>query len=258
MIVPAFSLFFAQILSVFSTPDKEKMLEDGHRYSMFFLALGAAEAVFAFIQTVAFALVAEKMTERMRSLVFRNVMRMDGKYFDDPLHAPGKIVTRLATDAPNVKAAVDSRLGSLFSEIVSDVCGLTIALYFGWQMAIPVIIFFLSIDHRLFPGDHRVLIGWSRSVVEDEIRHRKNETSREGTGRKWKSMRRGRRFSNYFHQIALEAIENIRTVQALTLQGKIHQQFCEHLDGPFKTNRRKATLQVPFYFFIWVFRDHVF
>ena len=65
-------------------------------------------------------------------------MRMDGKYHDQAIHAPGKIVTRLATDAPNVKSAVDSRLGSLLGEIVSNTCGLILAFYFGWQMAIPV------------------------------------------------------------------------------------------------------------------------
>ena len=31
-------------------------------------------------------------------------------------------------------------------------------------------------------------------------------------------------------QIALEAIENIRTVQALTLQKRLYYHFCHHLD----------------------------
>ncbi|VDK59072.1 unnamed protein product [Cylicostephanus goldi] len=44
-------------------------------------------------------------------------------------------------------------------------------------------------------------------------------------------------------KIAMEAIENIRTVQALTLEHRLHHQFCRHLDGPHKTNRRKAVMQ---------------
>ncbi|VDK57835.1 unnamed protein product [Cylicostephanus goldi] len=44
-------------------------------------------------------------------------------------------------------------------------------------------------------------------------------------------------------KIAMEAIENIRTVQALTLEHRLHYQFCRHLDGPHKTNRRRAVMQ---------------
>ncbi|KIH44636.1 hypothetical protein ANCDUO_25338, partial [Ancylostoma duodenale] len=44
-------------------------------------------------------------------------------------------------------------------------------------------------------------------------------------------------------KIAMEAIENIRTVQALTLEHRLHVQFCRHLDGPHKTSRRRAVMQ---------------
>ena len=45
-------------------------------------------------------------------------------------------------------------------------------------------------------------------------------------------------------KIAMEAIENIRTVQALTLQQKIHNKFCKHLEVPIRTGREKAIVLV--------------
>ena len=71
---------------------------------------------------------------------------MDIAYFDMPHHSSGKISTRLATDAPNVKSvnqkikknkklnffkALDYRLGGVFQSFVSIVCGVGIAFYYG-------------------------------------------------------------------------------------------------------------------------------
>lgn len=42
---------------------------------------------------------------------------------------------------------------------------------------------------------------------------------------------------------AMEAIENIRTVQALTLQTKLYNQFCSYLDAPHAGNVTKALLR---------------
>lgn len=39
---------------------------------------------------------------RVRS--FRNILLQEAAYFDQPEHTPGKLITRLASDAPNVKA----------------------------------------------------------------------------------------------------------------------------------------------------------
>ncbi|KHJ92102.1 putative photosystem I protein PsaO [Oesophagostomum dentatum] len=180
-VFPAFSLFFSNIIEVFSKqPGDPTLKSDGHFWALMFLLLGGVEAVTMMVQCFFFGMSAERLTMRLRSKVFHNVMRMDATYFDMPRHSPGKITTRLATDAPNVKSAIDFRFGSVFNSVVSVCCGIGIAFYFGWQMALL---------------------------------------------------------------IAMEAIENIRTVQALTLEHRLHHQFCRHLDGPHKTSRRRAVMQ---------------
>jgi ABC-type multidrug transport system fused ATPase/permease subunit len=55
-------------------------------------------------QATLFGVSGENITMRMRLDVFKNVLRQDVAFFDDPKHSTGKICTRLATDAPNVKA----------------------------------------------------------------------------------------------------------------------------------------------------------
>jgi ABC-type multidrug transport system fused ATPase/permease subunit len=92
----------------------------------------------------------ENLTMRMRMSVFTNMMRQDASFFDDPLHSTGKICTRLATDAPNVKQvrrhagvhsvrdaqATSFRVAGGISAVLSMVLGIGIGVYYGWKLAL--------------------------------------------------------------------------------------------------------------------------
>ena len=85
--------------------DPAELKRQGHLWALMFLALGVAEFITMLGQAFLFGVAAERLTMRLRSKAFRNVMRMDIAYFDQPAHSSGIISTRLATDAPNVKSA---------------------------------------------------------------------------------------------------------------------------------------------------------
>ncbi|KHJ80221.1 hypothetical protein OESDEN_20108 [Oesophagostomum dentatum] len=103
-----------------------------------FLLLGGVEAFTMMVQCFFFGMSAERLTVRLRSKVSHNIMRMDATYCDMTRHSPRKITTRVATDAPKVKSAIDFRFGYVFNSVVSICCGIGIAFYFGWQMALLV------------------------------------------------------------------------------------------------------------------------
>ncbi|KHN76604.1 Multidrug resistance protein pgp-1, partial [Toxocara canis] len=111
--------------------------------------------------------------------------------------------------------AIDYRLGSVLSAVVSVGCGIGIAFYFGWQMALLTV--------AIFP-----LAGVGQAFHLKFIEGRYNKDAKE--------MASGGR-------VAIEAIENIRTVQALTLERKLHGKFCEFLERPHKNSRKKAVAQ---------------
>lgn len=50
-------------------------------------------------------------------------------------HSPGKLSARLATDAPNIKAAIDQRLGDVVQAFSAIITGLIIAFSYGPEMA---------------------------------------------------------------------------------------------------------------------------
>ena len=45
-------------------------------------------------------------------------------------------------------------------------------------------------------------------------------------------------------KVAVEAIENIRTVQFLTREKRFYDDFCGHLEEPFKAAMKEAQIQV--------------
>ena len=137
-VFPAFSLVFTQILNVFAGTDLHKMRKDGHFWALMYLVLGGVMAFSILFQTVFFGTAAERLTSRVRRLLFRNILRQDVSYFDEPNHSSGKLCTRLASDCPNVKSAIDYRLGSVFSAFVSVGAGIVIAFCFCWEMALLV------------------------------------------------------------------------------------------------------------------------
>ncbi|CAL2047788.1 unnamed protein product [Caenorhabditis brenneri] len=214
-VMPAFSLFFSQIINVFSNPDKEQMKKDGHFWALMFLVLAAIQGTSMLFQCALFGVAAEGLTMRVRSKVYRNVLRQDATYFDMPKHSPGRITTRLATDAPNIKSAIDYRLGSIFNAIASICGGLGIAFYYGWQMAFLVMAIFpfMAVGQAL-------VIKYHGGTATSDAKEMENSG-----------------------KTAMEAIENIRTVQALTLQTKLYNIFCSHLDAPHSSHVSKAIIR---------------
>uniref|UniRef100_A0A0N5C259 ABC-type xenobiotic transporter n=1 Tax=Strongyloides papillosus TaxID=174720 RepID=A0A0N5C259_STREA len=219
VIMPIFSQVFSQIMKVFSLVDREEMRKQGHFYAMMFLALGIFQGVTLCVSAFFFGLSSEKLTARLRSLLFKNIIGREIAYFDDEKHSTGRLTTRLATDVPNIKNALDYRLGQVISAIVSFGAGIGIAFYYGWQLALLLL--------AIFP-----LAGITQGLHFKYINGRLDNDNRgnEEAGR-----------------VAMEAIENIRTVQALTLEKKMYQMFCDFLEYPHKTAKRKAIIQAFIY-----------
>ncbi|KAI6239003.1 Multidrug resistance protein pgp-3 [Aphelenchoides fujianensis] len=164
-----------------------------------FCGLGLFAGITTFFSGLLFGWSGEQMTQRLRSEVFRNLLRQDGAYFDDLRHATGKLTARLSSDAPNVQAAVDQRLAEVLQGLVALSAGIAIAFYFGWSMA-PIGVataVFIVVLQLLLTGHLKRRAAKDVEIAEEAAR------------------------------VASESISYVRTVQSLTLQKHLFDRFCE-------------------------------
>ncbi|KAI1723768.1 ABC transporter transmembrane region domain-containing protein [Ditylenchus destructor] len=215
IVYPTFAVLFTKMLRIFSLTNVEEMRHQGHMWSLLFLALGSSQAILLFSECVIFGSCAERLTMRLRSKLFRNIMRMDITYFDSPRHATGKLTTRLATDTPNVKSAIDFRLAAVFSAAVAFCGGIALAFYYCWQLALIVI--------WIFP-----LAGLGQMFHVGHLRGRALKD-------KWAYEQAGK--------LMLESMDNIRTVHALSAERKFMDKFGECLDNAHKRSTKSSFSQ---------------
>uniref|UniRef100_A0A915NPN1 ABC transmembrane type-1 domain-containing protein n=1 Tax=Meloidogyne floridensis TaxID=298350 RepID=A0A915NPN1_9BILA len=165
--------------------------------SIAFLLLGFWGAITTFGSGTLLGIVGERLTQRLRLDVFRNILSQDGYFFDNERHYSGKLCQRLATDAPNVQAAIDQRLAEVLQGIVSVMTGVIVAFYFGWNVA-PIGLTTAAI-----------LVVAQTSVT--------NYLKRRGM--------RDMLLAEDASRIATESIEYVRTVQALNRQRTVYERF---------------------------------
>ncbi|KAI6235217.1 P-glycoprotein-9 [Aphelenchoides besseyi] len=226
-VFPVFSISFSNILElrsklcVFAGTDPVEKRKQGHNWALVFLLLGVIHGSAMFLHAILFGVSSERLTMRLRAALYRHFFSQNIGYFDATVHSTGRLCTRLASDAPNVKAAIDYRLGSVFAAVVSIVFGVFLAFYYNYKMAILVILIFPlgSVGHyfhaRFFRGKSK----------EDA-----NELEESG-------------------RTAIEAIDQIRTVQSLTLEERFYNRFAKHLEKPYQTYRIRARYQALSYGF---------
>ncbi|KAF1748489.1 hypothetical protein GCK72_024956 [Caenorhabditis remanei] len=204
--LPALALIFGWVFEGFTfVPYGGRMM---HRMAMAviaFASVGVGVWISQVISSVLFAVVSENLSMRFRVQSFRNLLYQDASYFDNPAHAPGKLITRLASDAPNIKAVVDARMLQVIYALAAIIGNIVIAFIYCWQIGIlgTSLIILLAF----------VMIGLAYKISLMNIEQIKNDEA-------------GR--------IAIEIIENVKTIQLLTRS----ELFFDHYQTASKQQKR--------------------
>ncbi|KAK5971507.1 ABC transmembrane type-1 domain-containing protein, partial [Trichostrongylus colubriformis] len=124
LVYPTYSVVFMQVITSFA--NTATLLSTGHFWALMFLVLAGIQGSTMFMQTFFMGYGAENLTMDLRSKLFSNILSQDMGYFDSPLHACGKICTRLATDVPNLRSSIDFRLSTVIMTLISMIAGIVL------------------------------------------------------------------------------------------------------------------------------------
>ncbi|XP_032037398.1 ATP-binding cassette sub-family B member 5 isoform X5 [Aythya fuligula] len=214
---PAFAVIFGKIIGAFQETDAEKRSKNTLVLSLMFLLLGVITLVAYIIQGFMFGKSGEILTMRLRSLSFRALLQQEIGWYDDQKNAVGILLTRLATDASQVKGATGSRLGLMTMTVFTLLTAIIIAFVYGWQLTLLIL--------ACIP----FVIATNAASVSSVSGHAaKDQKALEEAGR-----------------ISTESVENIRTVASLTREEAFYEKYVTSLNGPYRFSNKSP--------FLWIY-----
>ncbi|NXB19755.1 MDR1 protein, partial [Rhagologus leucostigma] len=216
---PAFAVIFGKIIGAFQERDPEKRSKNTVLLSSLFLLLGVIILAAYIIQGFMFGKSGETLTMRLRSLSFRALLQQEIGWYDDQKNAVGVLLTRLATDASQVKGATGSRLALMTMTVFTLVTAIIIAFVYGWQLTLLI----LACIPFIVGANAVSASSMSGHAAEDQ-------KALEEAGR-----------------ISTESVENIRTVASLTREEAFYERYIATLNRTYRKSLKKA----PFYGFTY-------
>ncbi|KAH1177393.1 hypothetical protein KIL84_011095, partial [Mauremys mutica] len=177
---PAFSVIYGKIIGAFQETDPEKRSKNTTLLSLMFLVLAVISLVTHIIQEIG--------------------------WYDDPKNAIGVLLTRLATEASQIKGATGCRLGLFTKNASTLLSAIIIAFVYDWRLTLLILAcvpFFISASAiRL-------------SSVAGHAS--KDQNALEEAGR-----------------ISTEVVEYIRTVASLSSEDAFYERYNASLNGPYR------------------------
>ncbi|CAG2053737.1 unnamed protein product [Timema podura] len=198
---PIFAVLFGEILGFLSLDDASEIRSKTNIYCLYFVIAGIVVGLATFTQIYTFTLAGEKLTMRLRKLLFQAMVHQEIAWFDEGNNNTGALCAKLSGDTSSVQGATGQRLGTIFSSFSTLVLGLTLSLYYEWRLGLATLAFapIILISHYLF------------QFMIKNGQQANQETLEKAT------------------KLAVEAVGNIRTVAGLGREKAFHDDYRKEL-----------------------------
>ncbi|VDB87190.1 unnamed protein product [Peniophora sp. CBMAI 1063] len=209
-VYPAFGIVFSQAINAFGLTDPNERRHQGDLNSLWFFIISIISAFTIGFQNYFFASSAASLTERLRSLSFRAVLRQDIEYFDRDENNTGALVSNLSDGPQKVNGLAGVTLGAIVQSISTLILGVILGLIFIWKIGLVGL---ACIPLLMSTGYIRLRV----VVLKDQHNKKAHEESA---------------------QLACEAAGAIRTVASLTREQDCLRLYSESLEAPLKESNR--------------------
>ncbi|CAG9838848.1 unnamed protein product [Diabrotica balteata] len=206
--MPVFAVLFGSILGTLAYGDSDFVRSEANRYCLYFVLGGVVTMVSVFTQMYLLGIAGEKMTERVRSSLFKAMIYQEIGFFDKKTNGVGALCAKLSSDASNIQGATGIRVGTILQSIATFCLAIGLSMYYEWKLGLvtaaftPVMLIAMFFEKR---------------------------NTRGGNDSRDTALQKSTR-------TAVEAIGNIRTVASLGLEEKFQHIYESELMPHYKSS----------------------
>ncbi|XP_057979479.1 ABC transporter B family member 20 [Malania oleifera] len=144
---------------------RHEVRQEVDKWCLIIACMGIVTVVANFLQHFYFGIMGEKMTERVRRMMFSAMLRNEVGWFDDEENSADTLSMRLANDATFVRAAFSNRLSIFIQDSAAVMVAVLIGMLLQWRLALVAlatlpILTVSAIAQKLW------LAGFSRGIQE--------------------------------------------------------------------------------------------
>ena len=135
-IMPGIAVFFSKMIATWYNPDTKELMDEALLWSIGLYAGGFLSLICESTQKGLFELVGERLTTRLRSDLFRAMLRQDITWFENEDNDVAKLSSRLSSDVKLVRLVTGQALASTIETCSCLAAGLVISFIASWQMCL--------------------------------------------------------------------------------------------------------------------------
>ncbi|KAL6326656.1 hypothetical protein AAG906_010830 [Vitis piasezkii] len=148
-----------------SRDDRRHLRQEVDKWCLIIACMGVVTVVANFLQHFYFGIMGEKMTERVRRMMFSAMLRNEVGWFDEEENSADTLSMRLANDATFVRAAFSNRLSIFIQDSAAVIVAVLIGMLLGWRLALVALATLPILTVSAF-AQKLWLAGFSRGIQE--------------------------------------------------------------------------------------------
>lgn len=226
---------YGGMIGAFSKTGSE-LRSAGDRYALYSFIIALVATCFVMVQQWSFGTSVERLSRKLRLLVFQAILRQDIAYFDKEENSTGHLTSSVAEWAQKVNGLLGVTSGTIIQSLFTLIIGAIIGLAYAWRIAlvgIACIPLTSRLDRSVSKTPLTFVFAVSAGIVRLRVvvlKDKKNKKSHEASA-----------------QMACEAAAAIRTVAALTREDDCCAIYSKQLDEPARQSNRTALVANSFY-----------
>ncbi|KAE8344925.1 hypothetical protein BDV24DRAFT_171412 [Aspergillus arachidicola] len=201
---PILAFVFAKVLDVFQIQSTSKMVEKGDFYALMFFVLALVILVVYGVLGWVTNVIAHCVVYTYRLEMFRDYIRQDMTFYDQPQHRTGSLVSDLATKPNSLQELLGFNVGIIIVALVNITASSILSIAVGWKLGLAVLAG--AMIPMVFCGYLRIRLEFR---LDDATSHRFSESA----------------------ALAGEAMSAIRTVASLAIERVILDKYTTKLAG---------------------------